>query len=128
MKAGLELEQLRIEYYHRMVLLSIAGLQGMKQRHLRLNSQCSELKLFQYRGIPDIKTGIQLADAQSKFLFECGEACIKEARNVAQAAMLTHDEVMSWNDRFVDGWSKLVASTIVLCKNKHHPSKLLNKY
>jgi hypothetical protein len=116
MEAGLELEQLRIEYYHRMVLLGIASMQGMEQRNLRLNSQCNEPKMFQYRGIPDIEGVIQFANAQSKFLSECSEACIKEARNVTQVALLTQDELVTWNDRLISGWLKLAAPLTLLCR------------
>jgi hypothetical protein len=117
MEAGLELEQLRIKYYHRMVLLGIASLQGMEQRNLRLNSQCNEPKLFQYHGIPDLEGVIQLANEQSKFLSECSEACIKEARNVTQIALLTQQELTTWNDQLVSGWFKFAASSALLCRN-----------
>jgi hypothetical protein len=116
MEAGLELEQLRIQYYHRMVLLGIASLQGMEQRNLRLNSHCSKPKIFQYRGISDIEGIIQLANVQSKTLSECREVCIKEARNVTQIALLTQEELATWNDRLISGWLKLAAPLTMLCR------------
>jgi hypothetical protein len=107
MDAGLELEKLRADFFYRMIVLTLANLQGMEARSLRLKSLCGKPPLPPYPSLSGAQGVTQLADAQAKYLENCGDAYIKEARNLVQAAFLTQSELMDWTDRMLVGWSKL---------------------
>ena len=108
MEPSLELEKLRAEFVYRMVVLTLASLQGMEERFLRLNSLCGKPTLPPYSSTPGTRSVAQLADIQARYLENCGDAYMKEARNFAQAAFLTQSELLDWTDRMFVGWSKLV--------------------
>lgn len=107
MDAGFALEKLRIEFLFRMVELTFANIQSMKERVLRLNALCGKQAYPPYPTQPGAQGVAQLADIQAKYLSNCGDSYVKEARNLVQAAFLTQNELMYWTDRMVVGWSEL---------------------
>ena len=107
MEAGLELEKLRAEFFYRMMMLTLANLQGIEERTQRLNLLCGKPPFPSYPSLPGAQGVAQLADVQAKYLSSCGNAYMKEARNLAQAAFLTQNELMDWADRMLVSWSKL---------------------
>lgn len=107
MDDGFALEELRTEFFFRMVVLTLATIQGIEQRTLRMNAICGKLPLPPHPLQPG-KLGVaQLADVQAKYLSSCGDVYVKEVRNLTQAAFLTQDELMDWRSRMMEGWVKI---------------------
>ena len=100
----INVEQIRAEFLYRMLVLTNAALRSSGERASRLNAHCNEPVIKQFREFTGTEGLADLADAQVKLVSECSEACLKEARNATQVALLTQEELGIWNDRMLTSW------------------------
>ena len=100
----INVERIRAEFLYRMLVLTNAALRSSGERASRLNAHCNEPVIKQFREFTGTEGLSDLADAQVKLVSECSEACLKEARNATQAALLTQEELGIWNDRMLTSW------------------------
>ena len=100
----INVEQIRAEFLYRMLVLTTAAFRSSGERASRLNAHCNEPVIKQLREFTGTEGLSELANAQVKLVSECSEACLREARNATQAALLTQEELGIWNDRMLASW------------------------
>ncbi len=107
---AIELERTHAEFVNRLATLANATFKSNKERAVRLNEYCGHPPLPDLLKLFNILMVAEAANTQTKFILECGEAYIEEARNIIQIMLLTRAELWSWTDRFYKAWLELTNS------------------